>query len=176
MQVNDGSRRQEASLKTFMEMEKMTEELHILTKEQHVKTEIRAESEDFTRDEHNDATESPIEESKQEKEEEKEEQLMEEKKRKKEDKKKKDATQKVRLKVCFLHRCVPKYNFLIKSPASINKCCWFACLSLQYMMWRCWRWTGVSTVRSLRSRRRSCAPKAYDICYQINLLDFNLVL
>ncbi|GCB72301.1 hypothetical protein scyTo_0006239 [Scyliorhinus torazame] len=95
MQVNDGSRRQEASLKTFMEMEKMTEELHILTKEQNVKTEIRAECEDLTRDERNDTSESPIEESKQEKEEEKEEQLMEEKKRKKEDKKKKDATQKV---------------------------------------------------------------------------------
>ncbi|XP_078387914.1 trinucleotide repeat-containing gene 6B protein isoform X1 [Cetorhinus maximus] len=95
MQVNDGSRRQEASLKTFMEMEKMTEELHILTKEQNVKTEIRAECEDFTRDEHNNTPEPPIEESKQEKEEEKEEQLMEEKKRKKEDKKKKDATQKV---------------------------------------------------------------------------------
>ncbi|XP_038639527.1 trinucleotide repeat-containing gene 6B protein isoform X3 [Scyliorhinus canicula] len=95
MQVNDGSRRQEASLKTFMEMEKMTEELHILTKEQNVKTEIRAECEDVTRDERNDTSESPIEESKQEKEEEKEEQLMEEKKRKKEDKKKKDATQKV---------------------------------------------------------------------------------
>ncbi|XP_067875888.1 trinucleotide repeat-containing gene 6B protein-like isoform X3 [Heterodontus francisci] len=95
MQVNDGSRRQEASLKNFMEMEKMTEELHILTKEQNVKAEIRAEREDFIRDEHDDASESSIEESKQEKEEEKEEQLMEEKKRKKEDKKKKDATQKV---------------------------------------------------------------------------------
>ncbi|XP_060705536.1 trinucleotide repeat-containing gene 6B protein isoform X1 [Hemiscyllium ocellatum] len=95
MQVNDGSRRQQACLKTFMEMEKMTEELHILTKEQDVKAEIQAECEDFTRDEHDDTSESPVEESKQEKEEEKEEQLMEEKKRKKEDKKKKDATQKV---------------------------------------------------------------------------------
>ncbi|XP_072445001.1 trinucleotide repeat-containing gene 6B protein-like isoform X3 [Chiloscyllium punctatum] len=95
MQVNDGSRRQQACLKTFMEMEKMTEELHILTKEQDVKAEIQAECEDFTRDEHDDTSESPVEESKQEKEEEKEEQLMEEKKRKKEDKKKKEATQKV---------------------------------------------------------------------------------
>ncbi|GCC30241.1 hypothetical protein chiPu_0008689 [Chiloscyllium punctatum] len=65
MQVNDGSRRQQACLKTFMEMEKMTEELHILTKEQDVKAEIQAECEDFTRDEHDDTSESPVEESKQ---------------------------------------------------------------------------------------------------------------
>ncbi|XP_067830436.1 trinucleotide repeat-containing gene 6B protein isoform X3 [Heptranchias perlo] len=107
MQVNDGSRRQEASLKTFTEME-MTEELPIQTKEQNVNTEMQAEREDITPDEHDDISESPSEESKQEKEEEKEEQLMEEKKRKKEDKKKKDATQKVRQKVTEQKTKVPE--------------------------------------------------------------------
>ncbi|XP_069764227.1 trinucleotide repeat-containing gene 6B protein-like isoform X5 [Narcine bancroftii] len=95
MQVNDGSRHQEANPRTFKDMEKMTEELHVLTKEQNPNTEIQTECEDFVSDEHRDTSEFPSEENKQEKEEEKEEQLMEEKKRKKEDKKKKDATQKV---------------------------------------------------------------------------------
>uniref|UniRef100_UPI00398E480D trinucleotide repeat-containing gene 6B protein-like isoform X3 n=1 Tax=Pristiophorus japonicus TaxID=55135 RepID=UPI00398E480D len=108
MQVNDGSRRQEASLKTFTEMEKMTEDQHIQTKDQNVNPEIQAECEDFTPKEHDETSESPSEESKQEKEEEKEEQLMEEKKRKKEDKKKKDATQKVRQKVTEQKTKVPE--------------------------------------------------------------------
>ncbi|XP_042200896.1 trinucleotide repeat-containing gene 6B protein isoform X2 [Callorhinchus milii] len=81
--------------RTWQEMEKMTEEGSVQSREQDIKAQLQIGSEELSQDSYGSISEAPSEENCGEKEEEKEEQLMEEKKRKKEDKKKKDATQKV---------------------------------------------------------------------------------